>query len=89
MPHADTYPGLLMTFELAAQGKSDRDIARALNAAGYRTCGTRGSWPFTKDSVRGMVGNRFYVGELPDGNGGWIKARHQPFVGADLLEQVQ
>lgn len=41
VPHPDTYPGLFMTFELAVQGKSGRDIAMALNAAGYRTAGIK------------------------------------------------
>src|SRR5215204_3368643 len=31
--------GLVLAFELAAAGQTDREIARALNAAGYRTSG--------------------------------------------------
>jgi len=42
VPDPDTYPGLVMSFELAAQGKSDKEVAQALNAAGYRTAGNRG-----------------------------------------------
>src|SRR5215211_1843367 len=37
VPDPETYPGLLLAFRLAAEGKSDRDIAESLNAAGYRT----------------------------------------------------
>ncbi len=44
--------GLRLAFELAAAGKSDREIARALNAAGHRTSGNRGHNPLSKDTVR-------------------------------------
>ncbi len=89
VPHPDTYPGLVMAFELAAQGKSDGRVAQALNVAGYRTVGNRGSRPFSSDTVRGMVTNKFYIGLLPDGNGGWIEAQHEPFTSRELWNQVQ
>ena len=73
LPHPDTYPGLLMAFELAAQGKSDKEVAQTLNAAGYRTAGNQGNRPFSKDTVRGMLQNPFYIGQLSDGNGQWLK----------------
>ena len=76
-------------FELATQGKSDREVARALNASGYRTSGNRGPRPFTKDSVRGVLTNRFYVGELTDGNGGWVKGRHTPLIALGMYEEAQ
>jgi site-specific DNA recombinase len=53
------YEGLKMAFNLATQGKSDRDVAMALNEKGYRSTGTHGPRPFSKDSVRGMLTNRF------------------------------
>ena len=83
------FEGLEMAFELAAMGKSDREVAMALNAQGYRTTGTHGSRPFSKDTVKDMLKNRFYIGELTDGNGGYIKAKHSPLIGADKFEQVQ
>jgi site-specific DNA recombinase len=66
-PVADpaTIGGLRLAFQLGAEGRSDRAIAQALNAAGYRTTGNRGHNPFTKDTVRVMLRNRFYLGELP------------------------
>jgi site-specific DNA recombinase len=88
-PHPDTYPGLVMAFELATQGKSDREVARALDAAGYRTSSNRGPRPFTKDGVRGMLTNRFYIGELPDGDGNWLKGRHQPLIEPRIFDEVQ
>ena len=69
VPDPETYPGLLLAFRLAAEGKSDREVADALNAAGYRTTGNRGRNPFTKDTVCRLLQNRFYLGELPDGEG--------------------
>ncbi len=83
------YEGLKMASDLAAQGKSDRDGATALNALGYRTTGTHGSRPFTKDTLKDMLNNRFYIGYIPDGNGGWIKAKHSTFIGEDTFNQVQ
>ncbi len=62
-----TIEGLLLAFQLAAEGESDRNIAQALNAAAYRTTGLRTGTPelFTKDTVCAMLQNRFYLGELP------------------------
>ena len=91
LPEGDpqTHRGLVMAFEAAAKGLSDREIAIALNNAGYRTAGNRGNNPFSKDTMRGILTNRFYVGEIPDGNGGWIKAQHEPIVNPELFKQAQ
>ncbi len=89
VPNPDTYPGLLMSFELAAQGGSDKEVAQALNTGGYRTAGNRGPQPFSRDTVRGMLTNKFYLGYLPNGNGSWIKAKHKSFVSQDLWNQAQ
>jgi DNA invertase Pin-like site-specific DNA recombinase len=89
VPHPDTHPGLVMAFELAAQGKSDREVAEALNTRAYRTAGNQGNRAFTKDTVAGMLQNCFYIGELPDGNGGWVRAKHGPFIGKELFDGVQ
>jgi len=83
------YEGLKKAFDLATQGKSDREVAIALNTAGYRTTGTHGSEPFSKDTVGGMVTNRFYEGYIPDGNGGWIKAIHEPFIEQGIFDDIQ
>ena len=89
VPNQETYPGLTMAFGLASQMKSDRQVAQALNAAGYRTSSVQGSGLFTKSTVGGILTNRFYIGELSDGNDGWIQAKHKPFIDRALFETVQ
>ena len=89
VPNPETYPGLEMAFELAGQGKSYREVAQALNSSGYRTAGNMGNRPFSKDTVVGMLKNHFYIGELPDGNGGWLIAKHKPFISKELFYAVQ
>jgi site-specific DNA recombinase len=81
--------GVPLAFELAAGGQSDREIARALNDAGYRTSGNRGMNAFTKDTVRPMLQNRFYVGELPDGEGGWLPGKHGALIDPALFARAQ
>jgi hypothetical protein len=91
VPVADpeTHPGLVLAFRVAAVGRTDRDIATMLNAAGYRTSGNRGANPFTKDMVRRILMNRFYLGELPDGEGGWLPGKHHPVLDVALFDAAQ
>jgi len=88
-PDPDTYPGLKLAFELRAQGKTDRQIAMVFNDKGYRTSGNHGSNPFSNDTVAGILTNHFYIGELTDGNGGHIKAKHKPFIDMELWNDAQ
>jgi site-specific DNA recombinase len=81
--------GLALAFDLAAAGKTDREIAQALNLAGYRTTGNRGQNPFTKDTVRVILQNRFYLGELPDGTGGWLPGKHDAMIDPALFDRAQ
>ena len=80
--------GLLSAFKLAAERRTDKEIAQALNAVGYRTSGNRGQNPFTKDTVRAILRNRFYLGELPDGNGGWLPGKHGTLIDPVLFERA-
>ena len=82
------YEGLLLAFQETID-KGDREIAILLNSCGYRTTGNRGANLFSRDTVRDMLQNRFYIGQLPDGNGGWIKGKHKPLVPTDLFEAAQ
>ena len=74
------YDGLKMAFDLSANGKSDKEIAIALNSEGYRTTGTYGPRPFSKDTVKNILKNRFYIGYIRYGDGGWRKAKHKSFI---------
>ena len=91
-----------MAFEAAAEGKNDREVAESRSRHGYRTTGNQGRNPFTKDSVRGLLQNRFYLGELPitelrQGKGerkqyvttGWMLGKHAAMLDADLFGRVQ
>jgi len=78
-----------MAFQAAAKGKSNRQVAQTMNGHGFRTVGTRGGGPFTKDTVRGILRNRFYIGEIPDGKGGRKPAKHNPIIDPSLFNQVQ
>jgi site-specific DNA recombinase len=89
VPDPETYPGLLLAFKAAAEGKSDREVAVLLNQAGYRSTGNRGPNPFRKDSVRGILTNRFYLGNLPDGTEGWIPAKHAAVLDPERFEATQ
>ncbi len=82
------YEGLTMAFNLAHQGQSDRMVAVWLNNSGYKTTGTHGPRPFSKDTVKDMMKNRFYIGEIPDGSGGWLKAKHEAFIDSKLFDEV-
>ncbi len=78
------YEGLLLAFQETID-KGDREIAILLNSRGYRTTGNQGVRLFSRDTVRDMLQNRFYIGELPNGNGGWVKGKHNPLVPLLLL----
>jgi DNA invertase Pin-like site-specific DNA recombinase len=95
-PDPDTKDGALLAFELAAQGASYAKIAQALNARGYRTAGNMRRGVFTKDTVRDMLANRFYLGQLPvfvDGRSRrvreWRDGQHPALIAEDLFAAVR
>jgi hypothetical protein len=45
--------------------------------------------PFTKETLQRLLGNRFYLGELPDGSGGWVRGKHAPMVPQELWDATQ
>ncbi|MDA0988939.1 MAG: recombinase family protein [Chloroflexi bacterium] len=85
VPNPQTHPGVLKAFQLEDEGKSDLEVAQALNTHAYRTA-SPGNKPFTSHSVRGLMSNRFYLGELP---GGWLPGKHEPLVDSDLWERAK
>jgi site-specific DNA recombinase len=64
--------GVRLAFSRYATGRySDLEIAELMNESGYRTTGHHGSNPFSKDTVRDMLQNPFYLGKVS------YKARHK------------
>ena len=60
-----------------------------LNLQGYMTTGTHGARKFSRDTIKDILVNRFYIGYIPDGNGGWLKAQHGQLIDPELFEKVQ
>jgi site-specific DNA recombinase len=92
IPIADpaTIDGLHLAFRLCTEGRSDREIAQALNTAGYRTTGNRGRNLFTKDTVRVLLRNRFYLGELPgERPASAAPVKHRAVIDPELWEAAQ
>ncbi len=94
------YDGLLSLFQMAADGYTHKRVAEEMNKIGYRTSGNRGNNLFTKDTVAGIMRNRFYLGELPDGEyvvgrsrrGAYTKGlegKHAPLIPTELWEAAQ
>lgn len=92
-PDPATRDGVVLAFDMAAGGKSLREIAQALNLRGYRTSGNMRRSAFTKDTVRDMLANRFYLGQLPEFEPGtrrrvreWREGQHPALIDPDVFE---
>lgn len=101
VPDENEVPGVMIAFEAYATGKySPADIARLLNKNGYQSKSGR---QFSKDTVRDILRNRLYVGEVryqetrrnADGRRNfsapvqWFKGQHQPIIDNELFERCQ
>ncbi|MGQ9851564.1 MAG: recombinase family protein, partial [Aggregatilineaceae bacterium] len=101
IPDEKELPGLLMAYQVYATGKySDADIAHMLNQAGYRSKTGR---PFCKETVRDMLQNRTYLGEVryqehrrnADGSRSysapiqWVPGQHQAVIPRELFDKCQ
>lgn len=90
-PDPATAKGVRLAFESYATGQySDADVARILNAAGYRPQGRgkRALKLWSKDTVRVLLRNRFYIGEVSY-HGQWFPGQHEPLVSRELFERCQ
>jgi len=84
--------------ELAKEGHSAESISALLDSdpvtirRDMAAIALDKQWPkrgvFTKDTVHVILHNRFYRGELPDGNG-WVRGRHAPLIDEELWEAAQ
>ena len=98
IPDPLTAPVALKMFERFATGLYfDQQIANWLNTQGVLTLRNR---PFTKDSVRDMLQNPFYMGYLRyqgaftrnkshRGKGELVKGVHQPIISEELFARCQ
>ncbi|MBI5030134.1 MAG: recombinase family protein [Chloroflexi bacterium] len=94
-------PGLLLAMESYSTGRqSDNSVAQIVNQAGYVT---KQGKPFTGESVREMLQNRIYIGQVRyqryrqrcDGSRDtstpveWFTGQHPPLVPIELFERCQ
>ncbi len=101
VPDPEELPGLIMAFREYATGNySDRAIAHLLNDAGYSSKTGR---PFSKDTVRDILQNRTYLGEIKyqkykrnsdgsrsyDAEVHWFEGQHEAVIDEELFEAAQ
>ena len=63
--------------------------ALALCAAGHSLSRIAAALSVSRDRVKHIVRNRVYLGELEDGQGQWIKAKHEAIVDADMFAKAR
>jgi hypothetical protein len=73
----------------AAGDQSMLDIADSLNAAGFRPRSKRERLVFSKATVRGMLENPVYVGDITHHGDVIGRGRHEPIISRKLWEKVQ
>jgi site-specific DNA recombinase len=89
VPDLKNAAGALMAFTYYSTGNvSDGEVAIMLNEAGYRTSGNWGENLFEADTVRPMLQNRFYLGEVQY-KGKWMPGRHPAIIPESLFEKCQ
>ncbi|MEO8393378.1 MAG: recombinase family protein [Chloroflexota bacterium] len=101
VPAVDELPGLQMAFQAYANGEYGyADIARLLTQNGYRSKSGR---PFSKDTIRDILKNRIYLGEVryqetrrnSDGKRNfsaptqWFKGQHEAIIAQELFDRCQ
>jgi DNA invertase Pin-like site-specific DNA recombinase len=88
-PDPEDAEGVRLAFaEYAAGACSDLDIALLLNQRGYRTANKTGRRPFSKDTLRQLLQNRFYTGQVSY-KGEWFPGKHPPLVDPLLFDRCQ
>lgn len=88
------YEGLQRIFTMAADGMTMADITRAVNRLGYTTHSHKGERIFATSTIRRILNNRFYLGEIPIDkrhkvkNPGWMPGLHEPLIAQDLWDRA-
>jgi DNA invertase Pin-like site-specific DNA recombinase len=86
----DEAEAIQRAFERYAAGdQSMLDIADFLNVAGFRPRSKGGRLAFSKATVRGMLENPIYVGDITHHGKVIGQGRHAPIVSRELWERVQ
>jgi hypothetical protein len=88
---SDDAPAIRRMFELYATGRySDVDVADEVNAQGWRARDWRTGERrlFGRESVRTILKNRAYIGDVSSGGHAYAGS-HAPLVTAELYERVQ
>lgn len=77
-------------FRLYATGRySQLEIAAWLNSQGFRPRSKRGRLVFSKATVRGMLENAIYVGDITRHGKVVGRGRHEPIISRELWDRVQ
>jgi DNA invertase Pin-like site-specific DNA recombinase len=85
----DTATGVRLAFEAYATGEnSDVDVARLLNESGIPPVGRALSGRWTREGVRYLLCNPFYVGMVRYG-GETYPGQHEPLITRELWDRVQ
>jgi site-specific DNA recombinase len=80
---------VLLAFKEYATGEqSDMDVANILNRAGYPPSGRARSGRWTREGIRYMLTNPFYVGNVQHGDN-LYPGEHEPLVDRELWDAVQ
>ena len=76
----DAAEGVRLAFREYGSGRYTMPaVARILNQSGYRTVSKKGSRLWSRDSIRGLLANRFYRGEVSY-KSKWFPGQHEAIV---------
>lgn len=76
--------------QYATGQQSHARIAQALNNAGHRMVSKKHpeGYPWTKDTVTALLGNRFYLGQVRYGDV-WLPGKHEAIIDQEVFDAVQ
>jgi len=89
------YDGAVCIFTMAAEGMTAAEITRRMNQLGYTTHSHKGDRIFATTTVRRILCNRFYLGEIPrdkrhtSTDRGWLPGAHEPLIDSALWGRAQ
>ena len=88
-PNPETAPVVQLAFESYATEQYDgQEIANLLISGGYKPSGRARSGRFTRESIRYILSNAFYVGQVRHGDN-LYPGLHEALISKELWDQVQ